>query len=347
MSDTIRLTQFSKGSGCGCKIAPAVLNDIISRVRTSSEYPGLLVGNDSNDDAAIIELPGGQCLVSTTDFFAPVVDDAFSFGQIAAVNALSDIYAMGGRPILAIAILGWPVDKLPAALASQVLDGGRSICELAGIPLAGGHSIDAPEPFFGLAVNGIVDRNQIKRNNTLRENDLLFLTKPIGAGMISAAQKRGIATEEQLTDALRWMTTLNEVGIDLATMEGVHAMTDVTGFGLLGHLREMIGSAQLTAEIEIAQVPLMGGVDELIRQMVYPDMTMKTYSAFSSEVNPLDLHKLLVSCDPQTSGGLLIALDPSAAEAFHSIMKQHDLDEIVLRPIGRVSSRKATPVQIN
>lgn len=346
MSESIRLTQYSKGSGCGCKIAPAVLNDIISGVRTSSEFPGLLVGNDHNDDAAVIELPGGQCLVSTTDFFAPVVDDAFSFGQIAAVNALSDVYAMGGRPILAIAILGWPVDKLPAKLAGQVLDGGRSICELAGIPLAGGHSIDAPEPFFGLAVNGIVDRNRIKRNNTLRENDLLFLTKPIGAGMISAAQKRGIASTEQLTDALKWMTTLNQAGIELAALDGVHAMTDVTGFGLLGHLREMVGTADLTVQLDIARIPLMHGVDDLIRQMIYPDMTMKTYSALSTQVNALDLQKLLVTCDPQTSGGLLIALDPEALPAFHEIMRMHDLAEISNIPIGKVTARGDFPIYI-
>jgi selenide,water dikinase len=334
MSESVQLTQFSKGSGCGCKIAPAVLQQMLEGVRSTHYFPSLLVGNERSDDAAVIELPGGMCLISTVDFFTPVVDDARTFGKIAATNALSDVYAMGGTPVAAIAVLGWPVEKLPPALAGEVLQGAREVCDSVGIPLAGGHSIEAPEPFFGLSVNGVVQKEHIRRNTGVKEGDLLFLTKPIGSGLISAARKRGVATSEMREDAERWMSTLNTPGAVFGTLPGVHAMTDITGFGLLGHLREMLGDGNCSAELVTRKIPLMKGVEQLIAQMVYPDMTMKTYTALAPLISPLDAYKLLLGCDPQTSGGLLVAVDPASADEFKASARALHLPDFVIEPIG-------------
>lgn len=341
MSEPVPLTQFSKGSGCGCKIAPAVLRQILDGVRTTQHFPSLLVGNESSDDAAVIELPGGLCLISTVDFFTPVVDDARTFGKIAAANALSDVYAMGGTPVAAIAVLGWPVDKLPPALAGEVLLGAREVCDSIGIPLAGGHSIEAPEPFFGLSVNGVVQKAHIRCNTGVKEGDLLFLTKPIGSGMISAARKRGIATPEMSEDAERWMCTLNTAGAVFGTLHGVHAMTDITGFGLLGHLREMLGDGNCSAELFTRKIPVMKGVEQLIAQMVYPDMTMKTYSALAPFTSSLDAYALLLGCDPQTSGGLLVAVNPNFADEFRASARGLNLPDFVFEPIGCIIARSS------
>ena len=230
----IKLTQYSRGAGCGCKISPAVLEEILHSQFT---FPGqnLLVGNSSNDDAAVYDLGDGNALISTTDFFMPIVDDPFDFGQIASANAISDIYAMGGKPILAIALLGWPVEKLPAAVAKEVMEGARKICAEAGITLAGGHSIDSAEPFFGLSVNGLVSVDNLKKNNTAKEGDLLFLTKPIGVGILSTAQKRNVLKEDHVSILIDQLTQLNSAGESLGKVQGVSAMTDTTGFGLAGH----------------------------------------------------------------------------------------------------------------
>ncbi len=239
MSEPVKLTQYSHGAGCGCKISPKVLDEIL---KTSVAFPDndkLLVGNHSRDDAAVYDLGNGTAIISTTDFFMPIVDDPFEFGRIAAANSISDVYAMGGKPLMAIAVLGWPVNKLPADVAQKVVEGGRSICLEAGIPLAGGHSIDSPEPIFGLAVTGILPIESLKQNNTAKEGDLLFLTKPLGVGILSTAQKRGLLNEELLAVIVKQMTTLNKTGEELGKIKGVHAMTDVTGFGFLGHLIEM------------------------------------------------------------------------------------------------------------
>jgi selenide,water dikinase len=231
----IKLTQYSHGAGCGCKIAPAVLDKILHSDFKSAGFSKLLVGNESKDDAAVYELDNDNCIISTTDFFMPIVDDAFTFGKIASVNAISDVYSMGGNPIMALAILGWPVDKLPAELAQKVLDGAREVCREANIPLAGGHSIDSPEPIFGLAVTGTVSKANLKKNNTAHAGNLLYLTKPLGVGIITTAQKRGLALNEDVTRAVTYMTTLNAVGAAISKHNFVTALTDITGFGLLGH----------------------------------------------------------------------------------------------------------------
>ena len=238
MQEQIKLTQFSKGGGCGCKIAPSVLQQILSTEKKDL-FANLLVGNESTDDAAVYQLNEDIAVISTTDFFVPIVDDAFDFGRIAAANAISDVYAMGGKPLMAIAILGWPVDKLSVEEAQKVLEGGRNICAEAGIPLAGGHTIDTSEPIFGLAVTGTVHPSQIKKNNTAQEGDHLFLTKSVGVGVLSTALKRGLLKDEHYKILLQQMRSLNKVGEELGKLESVHAMTDVTGFGLLGHLIEM------------------------------------------------------------------------------------------------------------
>ena len=231
--DTIKLTQYSHGAGCGCKISPAVLDTILHSDQVKFQFPGLLVGNESKDDAAVFDLGDGMCVISTTDFFMPIVDDPFTFGSIASVNAISDIYAMGGTPLMAVAILGWPISKIPAEVAQQVLEGSRNVCAKAGIPLAGGHSIDSPEPIFGLAVTGIVRNENLKKNSTAKEGNLLYLTKPIGVGMITTALKRGLALPEDFEEAVQVMSQLNDLGKDLGKLDHVKALTDVTGFGLL------------------------------------------------------------------------------------------------------------------
>ena len=245
----IKLTSFSHGAGCGCKISPAILDTILKRNITFPNQKELLVGNDSKDDAAAYDLGDGRALISTTDFFMPIVDDAFDFGRIASANAISDVYAMGGTPILAIAILGWPINKIGPDVANEVIRGAREICNAAGITLAGGHSIDSPEPIFGLAVSGIVAIEQLKRNSTAQSGDHLFLTKKLGIGVISTAQKKGLVKLEDTILASESMVHLNSVGIKLGGCRGVNSMTDVTGFGLLGHLTEMCEGSRLSAVV--------------------------------------------------------------------------------------------------
>ena len=279
MTETIRLTQYSHGAGCGCKIAPKVLDEILKTNLISPDNDKLLVGNHSKDDAAVYELDDEKALILTTDFFTPIVDDAYDFGRIAAANAISDVYAMGGTPLMAIAILGWPVEKLPIELATKVVDGARSICLEANIPLAGGHSIDSPEPIFGLAVTGLVEKKHLKKNSTAGAGDLLFLTKPLGTGVLSTAQKRGLIAEAPATAMIRQMATLNKVGAEVGKINGVTAMTDVTGFGLLGHLIEMADGAGLSAEIYYDKIMPIEGVRELIGQRVFPDATTRNWSS--------------------------------------------------------------------
>ena len=254
MSD-IKLTSYSHGAGCGCKIAPGVLSDMLSCMKRETIFPNLLVGNDTKDDAAVVDLGDGTGIVSTTDFFMPIVDDPHTFGRIAAANAISDIYAMGGTPLMSIAILGWPIDKLSYWYAGAVLEGGRSVCEEAGIPLAGGHSIDSPEPIFGLAVTGRVKLSHLKANASAKVGDKLFLTKPLGVGIFSTAQKRGHFQDHHINTAIVSMSSLNKVGARLAEISGVNAMTDVTGFGLMGHLLEMCEGSNASAVLDFESVP--------------------------------------------------------------------------------------------
>ncbi|XVJ67289.1 MAG: selenide, water dikinase SelD [Lacibacter sp.] len=322
-TEKIYLTQYSNGAGCGCKIAPAVLEEILKTNESAAHFPSLLVGNASKDDAAVYDLGNGSSLISTTDFFMPIVDDAFDFGRIAAANSISDVYAMGGTPLMAIAILGWPVETLPASLAQQVLDGARAVCKEANIPLAGGHSIDSKEPFFGLAVNGLVNNHQLKQNNTAREGDVLLLTKPIGVGVLSTAQKRKVLQPEHDGIAVKWMTQLNKAGALLSSLPGVHAMTDVTGFGLLGHLIEMAEGSGLGAELNYASIPVIEEAKTYLAQRIVPDATYRNWNSYSTKVgfetgvNVMEAFNLLP--DPQTNGGLLIAASADAVEEIQKI----------------------------
>lgn len=347
--DPVKLTQFSHGAGCGCKIAPAVLDTILQSRSSFSDNKNLLVGNSSKDDAAVYDLGNGTALISTTDFFTPIVDDAFAFGRIAGANAISDVYAMGGKPLLAIAILGWPVEKLPAELAQQVLEGAREICAEAGIPLAGGHSIDSPEPIFGLAVNGLVNTDQLKQNSTAREGDLLLLTKPLGVGILSTAQKRNVLKEEHLPLMIKQLGTLNKAGEALGKINGVHAMTDVTGFGLLGHLIEMAEGSKLGAELVYQQIPILAAAKEYLPQRIVPDATYRNWNGYSSKVgfgtgvNVMEAFTILP--DPQTNGGLLIAVDPAALAEVQEVLKEQGLSEFT-EPIGVMTQASEKTVTV-
>lgn len=331
--ETCKLTQYSKGAGCGCKIAPGELDKILISALPKFIDDKILVGNNTKDDAAVYDMGNGTALITTTDFFTPIVDDAFTYGKIAAANSISDVYAMGGRPIIAIAVLGWPVGKLPAEEAQKVLEGGRFICNEAGISLAGGHSIDSPEPFFGLAVNGLVEIKNLKRNSSSKAGDLLYLTKPLGTGIIATAEKKGIVKQAHIEAAIENMCKLNIAGAKISSLKAVSAMTDITGFGLLGHLIEMAEPADLTAEINIDKIPLLPGIDEYLHQMCYPDNTFRNWSAYSSKVNSPPGNSLFTLCDPQTNGGLLIAVEPSEKSSFEKIMKEGGLTDL-LEPIG-------------
>ena len=336
----IKLTQYSHGYGCGCKIAPAVLDEILKGNESTGDFPGLLVGNSTRDDAAVLDIGNGWAMVSTTDFFMPIVDDPFEFGRIAATNAISDIYAMGGKPNLAIAILGWPVDKLAPEIAAKVVAGGRSVCADAGIPLAGGHSIDSPEPIFGLAVNGMVQTNRLLRNNTAEAGDLLFLTKPLGVGIITTAEKMGKAKPEDVQMAITNMTTLNKIGERLGEINGVHAVTDITGFGLFGHLLEMAEGSNLAAELHLGKLPELPGLNAYMNQFTIPAITYRNWNSYGHLLTEPDARTLHLGCDPQTSGGLLISIAPSDKDALIALMKSYGVADGCLQPIGEIKEKK-------
>ncbi|MSP69859.1 MAG: selenide, water dikinase SelD [Bacteroidetes bacterium] len=316
----IKLTQFSHGAGCGCKIAPAVLDSILQSSKINIENdPRLLVGHDKKDDAAVFDIGNGRAIISTTDFFMPIVDDAFDFGRIASVNAISDVYAMGGTPMMAVAILGWPINKIPAELAGKVLEGARRICADAGITLAGGHSIDNEEPLFGLAVTGEILISNLKQNSTATEGCSLFLTKPIGVGIFTTAQKRGIVKPEDFDQALQTMLTLNKPGETFGKLSYVKAMTDVTGFGLLGHLGEMVDGSNLSAEIDFSKVPKLTNIDFYISQGSMPGGTKRNWESYGNGIEGVDEYKRSILCDPQTSGGLLVAVEQGNENEFISV----------------------------
>lgn len=334
---SIKLTEYSRGSGCGCKISPDDLQQILKSDLPAGLFPDLLVGNNTNDDAAVYNLGNGTSVISTVDFFMPLVNDAFHFGSIAASNSISDVYAMGGKPLMAVAILGWPVGKIPFNEAQRMLEGARSICNQAGIPLAGGHSIDSSEPVFGLAVTGIADTTHIKRNNTAKEGDLLFLTKPLGVGILAAAMKKGILKDEDYTQLIDITTTLNKAGQALGSIKGVSAMTDITGFGLLGHLHELCKGSGLGADISLHQIPLISGIDFYMQQFCYPDITTKNYNAYNPFATGMNGLEFMYLCDPQTSGGLLISVSPDAVEEYRSIMAEYDAFKSATNPIGKLT----------
>ena len=341
MSETIKLTQYSHGAGCGCKIAPQLLDEILKSNFTQPDHKNLLVGNHSKDDAAVYDLGNGQALISTTDFFMPIVDDAFDFGRIASANAISDVYAMGGKPILAIAVLGWPINKIPPDVARRVIEGSRSICAEAGIPLAGGHSIDTIEPMFGLAVNGLVAINHLKQNNTAKVGDVLFITKKLGVGILSTAQKRDLLLPEHLKIMVQQMTTLNKVGEAIGKIKGVNAMTDVTGFGLMGHLIEMAEGSGLTAQLEYDKILFAQGVKGYLTQKCVPGGTIRNWSSyghkakFSPHINYEEAINTLP--DPQTNGGLLISVSEKSAGELIKVLNSFGLDEFTT-PIGKMVS---------
>ncbi|WP_065340243.1 selenide, water dikinase SelD [Azoarcus olearius] len=315
--EKIRLTQFSHGGGCGCKIAPAVLAEMLSGMPPGIVPPDLLVGTETADDAAVYRLNERQAVVATTDFFTPIVDDPYDFGRIAATNALSDVYAMGGTPIMALAVVGMPLDKLPREVIARVLEGGAAVCREAGIPIAGGHSIDVLEPIYGLVGIGVVDPAQVRTNAGARAGDVLLLTKPLGVGVLSAGLKKGLLSAEGYAEMLRWTTTLNRAGARLAAVEGVHAVTDVTGFGLAGHLLEMCRGAGLAARLSFDALPLIEEAVGLVRDGVATGASARNWASYGEDVElPADFEdwqrKLLT--DPQTSGGLLVACAPEVAD---------------------------------
>ncbi len=317
---TIKLTEYSHGQGCGCKISPKVLDTILESSLTEINDPNLLVGNHSRDDAAVYDLGNGEAVISTTDFFMPIVDDPFTFGRIAATNAISDIYAMGGNPLMAIAIFGWPLDKLPAEVGQQVVEGGRSVCQEAGIILAGGHSIDSPEPIFGLAVTGRVSIKHLKENSKAKVGDKIYLTKPLGIGILTTAQKQKKITLEDERRAIDTMCQLNDIGAKIATIDGVNAITDVTGFGLGGHLSEVCIGSNVAATINYNKVPILPNIKDYLANGCSPGGAQRNFDSYGQNLSKINGEVQSIICDPQTSGGLLIMVADSAQDEFNQVM---------------------------
>ncbi|MCT8606065.1 selenide, water dikinase SelD [Glaesserella parasuis] len=343
-NEPIRLTQYSHGAGCGCKISPKVLEQILHTEQARFIDPNLLVGNETKDDAAVYDIGNGVGIVSTTDFFMPIVDDPFDFGRIAATNAISDIFAMGGKPIMAIAILGFPINKLPAEVAQKIVDGGRFACQQAGIALAGGHSIDSPEPIFGLAVTGIISTEQVKKNASAQADCDLYLTKPLGIGVLTTAEKQGKLKPEHKNLARDVMCQMNLIGAEFAKVDEITAMTDVTGFGLLGHLTEICQGSNLRAEVYFDQIQTLDGVREYIAQGTVPGGTTRNFDSYGHLISPLSDEQKAILCDPQTSGGLLIAVKPQAVESVKQIAKNAN---VALYPVGRLLKAESGKVLID
>lgn len=332
---TVKLTEYSHGAGCGCKISPKVLDTMLKSSLPEFNDDRLIVGNASRDDAAVYALDDHTAIISTTDFFMPIVDDPFTFGRIAATNAISDIYAMGGTPMMAIAIFGWPIKLLEPEVGQQVIEGGRAACRDAGIILAGGHSIDSPEPIFGLAVTGSMPLAQVKRNDQAKAGDRLYLTKPLGIGILTTAQKQKKLQPEHGQIAVDAMCQLNKIGCELAKIDGVNAITDVTGFGLGGHLSEVCDGANLSAEIDFDKLPLLPQVDNYLAQGCVPGGSSRNFDSYGHKLAPLTDTQRAIICDPQTSGGLLIAVSEEAAAEVEETLKAAGLP---VNAIGRLST---------
>lgn len=329
----MKLTDLAHGGGCGCKLGPAVLRDLLADQPLAQAFPQLLVGNEQSDDAAVWQVDEKTCVIATTDFFMPMVDDARDFGRIAATNAISDIYAMGGRPIMALAILGMPIAKMPAQTIRDILGGGAEICAEAGIPIAGGHSIDSPEPIYGLAVIGLCAPEDVRRNTGAKPGDVLILTKPLGVGIYSNAIKQGTATPDDVAEMVASCTTLNRIGVELATLPDVHAITDVTGFGVLGHGMEMARGAGLRLRIRRDALPLLTRAAELAESGHRTGASGRNWEAVGEHASlPDDVTEAerTILTDPQTSGGLLLAVDPdSADEVLARVRKLHPQAAII------------------
>jgi selenide,water dikinase len=343
MNELIKLTSFSHGAGCGCKLSPKVLTTILKSDSPKIEDKRLLVGNDTRDDAAVYDMGNGTGIISTTDFFLPIVDDPYTFGRIAATNALSDVYAMGGKPLMAIAILGWPIDKLSPEVAAQVMEGGRKACADAGIIIAGGHSIDNPEPIFGLAVTGSVVISNLKRNDKAEAGSILYLTKPLGVGILATAQKKGLLEEAHKYIAANSMVILNDVGLELSEMREVNALTDVTGFGLMGHLIEVCEGSNVSARINYSKVPVFKEIHEYIDKKCVPGGTLRNWDSYGHKLTIENEKQRHILCDPQTSGGLLIAVKKEAAEKVALLLKSKGL---YAEPIGEIIEKSDSLVYI-
>ena len=345
-NSSIKLTEYSHGQGCGCKISPKVLDTILKSSLTEINDPNLLVGNASRDDAAVYDLGNGEAIISTTDFFMPIVDDPFTFGRIAATNAISDVYAMGGTPIMAIAIFGWPLDKLSPEVGQQVIEGGRSVCNEAGISLAGGHSIDAPEPIFGLAVTGRVSIKHLKENSKAQVGDKIYLTKALGVGVLTTAQKQKKISKEDETRAIDTMCTLNDIGAKLAKIDGINAITDVTGFGLGGHLLEVCQGSQVSAVIDYKKVPVLPNIKNYLADGCSPGGAQRNFDSYGQHLSQMSGEVQSIICDPQTSGGLLIMVNDKAQTEFQAIMHSAGFELEAIGTINELDNSKAV-VNIN
>lgn len=343
--EEVKLTQYSHGAGCGCKISPKILDSILHTATPSLPNKKLIVGNDSKDNAAVYDMGNGQGIISTVDFFMPIVDDPFKFGKIASTNAISDVYAMGGTPIMAIVILGWPVNKIPVEIAQKVMEGARAVCNQVNIPLAGGHSIDSPEPIFGLSVNGTIDLKFLKRNNTAKEGDLLYLTKPIGVGILTTAEKKGILLKEHEGMAAEVMMRLNSVGASISHLPGVNAMTDVTGFGLLGHLTEMCEGSNLSAVLDFSQVKTLAPLDYYLEKGAVPGGTLRNWDSYGDKISALPEKQRYILSDPQTSGGLLIAVNPKNRNEIEDLLIKEGIADHAL-PIGKLENKNGKVVEV-
>jgi selenide,water dikinase len=346
MAETsFKLTQYSHGAGCGCKIAPKILDHILKSDAKQLPFARLLVGNEERDDAAVFDLGDGTALVSTTDFFMPIVDDPETFGRIAAVNAISDVYAMGGTPLLAIAILGWPVNILPPEVANAVVEGGRKACAEAGIPLAGGHSIDSPEPIFGLAVSGRVALPNLKKNGGARPGASLYLSKPIGVGILTTAQKKDLLLPEHAHIAPESMMRLNKIGEKFGRLPYVEAMTDVTGFGLLGHLGEMCEASQASATVYADRVPMIDCdiLDYYLSKKCVPGGTLRNWDSYGHKIAGADDRMQKLLADPQTSGGLLVAVQAGREAEFEAFAASEGFD---LQALGVITEPRQSLVTV-
>jgi selenide,water dikinase len=341
--EKVKLTEYSHGAGCGCKISPMLLDEILKNTALEPLYPQLLVGNEFKDDAAAYDLGDGTSVLSTTDFFMPIVDDAFTFGRIAATNALSDIYAMGGKPLMAIAIFGWPVDKLSVDVAREVIEGGRAACRDANIPLAGGHSIDSPEPIFGLAVTGIVQNENLMQNSSAAAECYIFLTKPLGIGILTTAQKQKKIEDGDIAVAIEAMTTLNKIGASLAHLDSVVTMTDVTGFGLLGHLSEVCEASSISANVWFEKVPLLQNVEKYRALGCIPGGSRKNFMSYGHKISQMTEQQREILCDAQTSGGLLVFVKKDALEEFYESARTAGMN---LEPIGETVGRGKHLVEV-
>jgi selenide,water dikinase len=342
MQTPIKLTSFSHGGGCGCKIAPGVLSEILKNSHGFQVPKELMVGIETSDDAAVYKLNDEQALIATTDFFMPIVDDPFDFGRIAATNAISDVYAMGGTPIMALALVGMPVNKLPIETIGQIIRGGESICAEAGIPIAGGHTIDSVEPIYGLVVLGLVHPSKVKRNSGAQAGDVLVLGKPLGVGVLSAALKKDKLDADGYAAMIANTTKLNKPGVALSAMPGVHAMTDVTGFGLLGHLLELARGAGLEAQLEMARIPLLPGVEQLATDGYFTGASGRNWDAYGKDVAlaaAISPAQQALLTDPQTSGGLLVACDPASVDEVLALFAREGFEGAAV--IGRTAAGAA------